>query len=287
MTGGVMTLRSLLEKAPAANLLGDLVGFAAQRRMETEVVALTGAAHGQRHAERLAQRNGYHDRAWGAATAATGSRRCPNRPARSSCAGWPRVSPRTPPISEGGRKLTTVIREAFIHGVSLWSVDDLVKALGMTGVSRSHASRLSEEIEPRIDAFLDRPIERSAHAPTAVTAERRHQGDSAPERKRRLVARHHLRRRRQRRTSRGSGHGDRPLRGARAMALTRPERAPPQARPPRPARREAVDLVRRTDCPPDSRLFLLAPRAPRGGDHLPALRHVAALPPAPGEQRAH
>ena len=46
-----------------------------------------------------------------------------------------------------------------MHGVSTRSVDDLVKAMGMTGISKSHVSRLCEDIDGRVKEFLDRPIE--------------------------------------------------------------------------------------------------------------------------------
>ena len=55
--------------------------------------------------------------------------------------------------------MTAVIQEAYIQGVSTRSVDDLVKAMGMTGISRSQVSRLCDEIDERVDAFLDRPLE--------------------------------------------------------------------------------------------------------------------------------
>ena len=55
--------------------------------------------------------------------------------------------------------MTAVIQEAYIQGVSTRSVDDLVKAMGMTGVSKSQVSRLCVEIDERVDAFLDRPLE--------------------------------------------------------------------------------------------------------------------------------
>lgn len=64
------------------------------------------------------------------------------------------------------KALTAVIQEAYIHGVSTRSVDDLVKALGMTGVSKSQVSRLCEEIDERVDAFLNRPIEGSIRMKT-------------------------------------------------------------------------------------------------------------------------
>ena len=57
------------------------------------------------------------------------------------------------------KALTGVIQEAYIHGVSTRLVDDLVKALGMTGVFKSQVSRLCEAIDERVDAFLNRPIE--------------------------------------------------------------------------------------------------------------------------------
>ena len=57
------------------------------------------------------------------------------------------------------KALTAVIQEAYIQGVSTRSVDDLVKAMGMTGISKSQVSRLCEEIDGRVKAFLDRPIE--------------------------------------------------------------------------------------------------------------------------------
>ncbi len=55
--------------------------------------------------------------------------------------------------------MTAVIQEAYIQGVSMRSVDDLVKAMGMTGVSKSQVSRLCVEINERVDAFLERPLE--------------------------------------------------------------------------------------------------------------------------------
>jgi putative transposase len=59
-----MSLRSLLEKSSDADLLREMVGFFAQRLMELEVEARTGAAHGERSAERVNHRNGYRDRMW-------------------------------------------------------------------------------------------------------------------------------------------------------------------------------------------------------------------------------
>ena len=38
-------------------------------------------------------------------------------------------------------------------------MDDLVKAMGMSGISKSQVSRLCEEIDERVKAFLELPIE--------------------------------------------------------------------------------------------------------------------------------
>ena len=64
MTDGMMNLRARVEKAPDAELLREMIGFAAERLMELEVGAVTGAGYGEKDPDRLAQRNGYRDRDW-------------------------------------------------------------------------------------------------------------------------------------------------------------------------------------------------------------------------------
>ena len=64
MTDDMMNLRSLVEKTPDADLLREMIGFAAQRLMELEVEGQAGAAYGEKNPERLAQRNGYRERIW-------------------------------------------------------------------------------------------------------------------------------------------------------------------------------------------------------------------------------
>lgn len=146
------TVRALVEKAPDADLLREMIGFGAQRLMELEVAGLTGAAYGEKNAERLAQLNGYRDRTWETRAGA--------------------VELRIPKLRKGGyfpgfleprrmaeKALTAVVQEAYVQGVSTRFVDDLVQAMGMTGISKSQVSRLGAEIDDKVKAFLARPIE--------------------------------------------------------------------------------------------------------------------------------
>ena len=59
----------------------------------------------------------------------------------------------------GEKALTAVIQEAYVQGISTRSVDELVKAMGMEGISKSQVSRLCAEIDERVQSFLCRPIE--------------------------------------------------------------------------------------------------------------------------------
>jgi transposase-like protein len=152
MTNDMMTLRTLLEKSSDADLLREMIGFTAQRLMALEVEGLTGAAPGERSPDRINQRNGYRDRVW-ETRAGTVELHIPKLRKGSYFPAF--LEPRR--MAE--KALTAVIQEAYVQGVSTRSVDDLVKAMGMSGISKSQVSRLCEEIDGKVKAFLERPIE--------------------------------------------------------------------------------------------------------------------------------
>lgn len=152
MTDEKIALLELIEKSGDGHLIRDLLGFAAERLMELEVETRTGAAKGARSAERIAQRNGYRERAWD------------TRLGRIELA-IPKLRTGSyfpsflEPRRTAERALAAVIQEAYVHGVSTRAVDDLVQAMGLSGVSKSEVSRLCGELDERVAAFLDRPIE--------------------------------------------------------------------------------------------------------------------------------
>src|SRR4051812_19501733 len=152
MTDERMALIELIEKGADADLVRELLAFAADRMMELEVEAKTGAPAGTRSPDRLNHRNGYRERGW------------------DTRAG--RIDLSIPKLRKGSyfpsfleprrtaeKALTAVIQEAYVHGISTRAVDDLVKAMGASGVSKSQVSRLCMEIDERVNAFLSRPIE--------------------------------------------------------------------------------------------------------------------------------
>ena len=152
MTAETMNLQTLLEKTSDPDFLREMISFTAQRLMALEVEALTGAEPGARTADRLNHRNGYRDRDW-ETRAGTVELRIPKLRKGSYFPAF--LEPRK--MSE--KALTAVIQEAYVQGVSTRSVDDLVQAMGMSGISKSQVSRLCGEIDEKVQTFLNRPLE--------------------------------------------------------------------------------------------------------------------------------
>ncbi len=152
MTDMRMALAELLEKGSDADLLREMVGFVAQRMMDLDVEGICGAEHGERSAERSNWRNGYRDRTW-ETRSGTVPLKIPKLRRGSYFPGF--LEPRR----TAEKALTAVVQEAYVQGVSTRSVDELVKAMGMTGISKSQVSRLCEEIDERVNVFLERPLE--------------------------------------------------------------------------------------------------------------------------------
>ena len=152
MTNATIALSELAEKGADADFIRQTLQHALQRLMEMDVESLCQAAYGERSEERINSRNGYRDRAY-ETRAGKLNLKIPKLRSGSYFPGF--LEPRR----TAEKALTAVIQEAYIQGISTRSVDELVKAMGMTGVSKSQVSRLCEEIDERVHAFLNRPIE--------------------------------------------------------------------------------------------------------------------------------
>jgi putative transposase len=151
-TKSTIALAELAEKGADADLLRDMIQFVAQRMMDMDVESLCAAFYGERSPERLNSRNGYRERLW-ETRAGSVDLKIPKLRKGSYFPGF--LEPRR----TAEKALAAVIQEAYIQGVSTRSVDELVKAMGMSGISKSQVSRLCTEIDERVHAFLDRPIE--------------------------------------------------------------------------------------------------------------------------------
>jgi putative transposase len=147
-----IALAELAEKGADTDLLKEMIQYVAQRMMDMDVEGLCAAAYGERSPERLNSRNGYRERLW-ETRAGSIDLKIPKLRRGSYFPGL--LEPRR----TAEKALAAVIQEAYIQGVSTRSVDELVKAMGMNGISKSQVSRLCAEIDERVNAFLTRPIE--------------------------------------------------------------------------------------------------------------------------------
>ena len=151
-------LASLLDGSSAGELIPELARRGLQQLIELEVAAVLGADRHERSEERLGYRNGYRPRTL---TTQVGDLDLLIPRLRSGSF--------LPSILEPRRRvdqaLYAVIMEAYIGGVSTRKVDALVSALGaQSGISKSQVSRICQEIDQQVQAFLARPLESSTYA---------------------------------------------------------------------------------------------------------------------------
>jgi putative transposase len=134
------------------DFLRESVRLMTERLMDLEVEAQLGAGRYERTAERTGQRNGYRERQWDTRVGTINL-------------SVPRVrdSSYFPALLEPRRRaeqaLVAVVQEAYVHGISTRKVDDLVQALGMTGISKSQVSRLCAALDDEVQRFRERRLE--------------------------------------------------------------------------------------------------------------------------------
>jgi putative transposase len=145
-------LRKLLEEGDV-DLLRTLVKQVVEALMGAEVDAVCGAAHGERHPERVNRRNGYRERSWDTRTG-TIELALPKLREGSYFPDW-LLAPR----KRSEQALTAVIADMYLAGVSTRRVDKLVRTLGIEGISRSSVSRLAASLDEIVEAFRSRPLE--------------------------------------------------------------------------------------------------------------------------------
>jgi transposase-like protein len=152
MTEERLPLTELLQKAGDGDLLRSVAEAVLQLLMEADVEGLIGAGRHERSPERLNYRNGFRDRTL---DTRLGSLQLRIPKLRQGSYFPPFLEPRK--TSE--KALVAVIQEAWVGGVSTRRVDDLVQAMGLSGISKSTVSKLCKDIDERVNAFLQRPLE--------------------------------------------------------------------------------------------------------------------------------
>jgi putative transposase len=125
----------------------------AETLMSAEASATCGAAYNERTDERTNTRNGYRQRPWDT-RAGSIDLAVPKLREGSYFPDW-LLTPRR----RAEQALVAVIGQAYVEGVSTRRVDDLVKAMGIDGISRSEVSRMAAELDTKVAAFRDRPLD--------------------------------------------------------------------------------------------------------------------------------
>src|SRR5215210_7764079 len=151
MTNDRLPLAELMAKADDGDFLRSVAESVLQILMEADVEGVIGAARYERSGERATYRNGYRDRDLDTRLG-TLNLKIPKLRTGSYFPGF--LEPRR----TVEKALVAVIQEAWIAGVSTRRVDDLVQAMGLSGISKSSVSKLCKDIDERVNAFLTRPL---------------------------------------------------------------------------------------------------------------------------------
>jgi len=151
MTETSMPLIELLQKQDDGDFLRAVAEAVLQLLMEHDVEGVVGAGRYERGESRLTWRNGYRDRELKTRLGVL-NLRVPKLRQGSYFPGF--LEPRR--TSE--KALVAVIQEAWIGGVSTRRVDELVQAMGLSGISKSTVSKLCKDIDERVRDFLERPL---------------------------------------------------------------------------------------------------------------------------------
>src|SRR4051794_36832172 len=151
MTDDRVALIEAFQKADDGNFLRSLAETVLQILMEADVDGLIGAGRYERSGERSTYRNGYRERTLDTRLGSL-NLKIPKLRTGSDFPGF--LEPR----KTAEKALVAVIQEAWIAGVSTRRVDDLVQAMGLSGISKSSVSKLCKEIDERVGAFLSRPL---------------------------------------------------------------------------------------------------------------------------------
>jgi len=155
MTDPTMALMEYLRNVglePDEGFLQEGLQRLTQTVMELEAAAQIGAGRYERTPERKTYRNGHRERVW--------ETRVGEIPLRI-----PKVRDGTyfPSLLEPRRRsekaLLAVIQQAYVEGVSTRRVDDLLQALGLTGIDKSRVSRICKELDEVVEPFRNRPLD--------------------------------------------------------------------------------------------------------------------------------
>ena len=151
MTKTNMDLTELLQKHDQGDLLRSIAEAVLQLMMESDVDGLIGAGRHERAEQRTTWRNGYRDRSLDTRLG-TLNLKVPKLRQGSYFPGFLEAR------KTSEQALVAVIQEAWIGGVSTRRVDELVQAMGLSGISKSTVSKLCKDIDERVGEFLNRPL---------------------------------------------------------------------------------------------------------------------------------